>query len=150
MRKLVSLKIGNEGERDSHPSLRFSSLKCLGMWSKDLASGEQKHLRAMVLLVGWTRDAEKSLEPWRKVDFWSPREGPTCPDARGSSMVDEGRAESGQSSEVAIEREERDFTAFGALQCKKYVVLFPCCYMAWASRVHDALRQGNYKTILQI
>jgi hypothetical protein len=52
--------------------------------------------------------------PWRKGDFWSPREVPTCPNTRDSSTVEEGGAESGERSEVAIERErERDFRSFG-------------------------------------
>ena len=45
------------------------------------------------------------MVPWRKGDFWSPREVPTCPNRRRSSMVEDGGAESGERSEGAIERE---------------------------------------------
>lgn len=98
----VCLKIEKERERNSHPSLRFSSLNFLGMWSKDWADRDLKHLLVMVLLKEEGEGkAEKSFEPWRK------GEGPTWPNARKSSMVDEGGADSGERNEVAMERELR-------------------------------------------
>lgn len=71
------------------PSLRFSPLNCLGMWSMDcLAEGDRKYLRDEVL----EREEGKGRRvPQRKEDF-------------ELSMASDGGAERWESEEVAMEK----------------------------------------------